>query len=304
MHPTVSHFTNKFQPILACCNCCILLVQCSSGNDWDLLCLSEFYIDEQTQTLYFFPPVPLTQWTEGGGPFITQQMSAIDMSGTSYITLRGLGIYHSRGNGLLAYDVTGVRVEDCEISGHGQHGLIMNGTDSGVHRSSVFSVGCSGVRVAGGVARTLKAGKMFATSNHISNFSLVKRTYVPGIFWQGIGNDYSFNTITNGPHNCILGGGNENWPWGQFLDTNEMGSGSQCIFEGNTLDTCAYECGSDCGAFYTCGQGGQAWVNRGNILRNATFRNIGAHAVYLDDMMSGWTIEDSVIDGEKGMSLY
>ena len=76
-----------------------------------------------------------------------------------------------------------------------------------------------------------------------------------------------------------------------------MGSGSQCTFEGNTLDMCAYECGSDCGAFYTCGQGGQAWVNRGNVLRNATFRNIGAHAVYLDDMMSGWTIEDSVIDG-------
>ena len=93
--------------------------------------------------------------------------------------------------------------------------------------------------------------------------SLWKRTYVPGIFWQGVGNNYSYNTVTNGPHNCMLGGGNEDWPWG--LGNMEVGSGSQCVFEGNTLDTCAYECG-DCGAFYTCGQGGSAWVNRGNVV--------------------------------------
>lgn len=84
---------------------------------------------------------------------------------------------------------------------------------------------------------------------------------------------------------------------------------------------------------YTCGQGGSAWVNRGNSIRNSTFKNIGANAVYLlwqtstvvsvcvslcvplcrclfvlsvkivvsrsrylDDMMSGWTVEDSVFD--------
>ena len=73
----------------------------------------------------------------------------------------------------------GVRVEDCEISGHGQHGVVMNGTYSGVHGSSIHSVGCSGVRVAGGVGRTLEAGEMFVTHNRISNFSLVKRSYVP-----------------------------------------------------------------------------------------------------------------------------
>ena len=75
----------------------------------------------------------------------------------------------------------------------------MNGTDSGVHSSSVYSVGCSGVRVAGGVPRTLEAGNMFVTHTHIANFSLWKRTYVPGIFWDGVGNNYSYNTVHNGP---------------------------------------------------------------------------------------------------------
>ena len=166
---------------------------------------AQYFIDQRTQTLYFYPPVPLEAWAEG--PFITQHLYATDVSGSSHITLRGLGIHHSRGNGLLAINVTGVRVEDCEISGHGQHGVVMNGTDSGVHGSSVYSVGCSGVRVAGGVARTLTAGNMYVTSNRIEDFSLVKRTYVPGIFWQGVGNNYSDNAVHNGepPANFGLG---------------------------------------------------------------------------------------------------
>ena len=54
---------------------------------------------------------------DGDGPYITQKLFATNVSGASHITLRGLGIHHSRGNGLVANDVTGVRVEDCEISG-------------------------------------------------------------------------------------------------------------------------------------------------------------------------------------------
>lgn len=231
----------------------------------------QYFIDEKSQTLYFFPPVPLESWTEG--PYLTQQLVALNVSGASHITLRGLGVHHSRGNGLLAIDVTGVRVEDCEISGHGQHGLIMNGTNSAVDGSKVYSVGCSGVRVAGGVGRALIAGNMSVTANHISNFSLWKRTYEPGIFWQGVGNRYSFNTVENGPHNCVLGGGNEDWPSGQGHP--QPGDGSQNVFDGNSLDGCVYECG-DCGAFYTCGQQGSAWTSRGNVLRNSTFTNIGS----------------------------
>ena len=54
---------------------------------------------------------------------------------------------------------------------------------------------------------------------------------------------------------------------------------------------------SDNGAFYSCGQSGQAWINRGNSVRNNTFENIGnlvkcplggklVMSIYLDDQMS------------------
>jgi hypothetical protein len=58
------------------------------------------------------------------------------------------------------------------------------------------------------------------------------------------------------PHTCITG------------------VGTNMSFHGNTPDTCAYE-SSDVGAFYTCGQGGDAfWNGRGSKVFNNTFKNI------------------------------
>ena len=41
----------------------------------------------------------------------------------------------------------------------------------------------------------------------ISKWSNWKRTYTPGLAWGGVGNTYSGNSIYNGPHAGILGGG-------------------------------------------------------------------------------------------------
>ena len=76
-----------------------------------------------------------------------------------------------------------------------------------------------------------------------------------GIHWAGVNNTYSHNTLSDAPHNCMLGGGNE-------------GDGVNCLFEYNTLDRCGFE-SSDTGAFYTDGQEGSAYVNRGATARRA-----------------------------------
>jgi hypothetical protein len=230
-------------------------------------------------------------------------MTAVSITGAHHVTLKNLAIRHSRGNGVEAiHNATFVRVEGCDVSGHGQHGIVIVGSDSGVASSHVHSVGCAGIRVIGGDALTLTPGRCYATDNTVSNMALWKRTYNPGIFWNGVGNTYSGNTVRNSPHVCVLGGGNEGTPWGYNTNTAAkfQGSGSQCTFDNNTLDTCAYEC-SDCGAFYSCGQMGGAFTNRGNVLKHSTFTNIGAPgasasaAVYLDDIMSGWTVTDNTV---------
>jgi hypothetical protein len=74
--------------------------------------------------------------------------------------------------------------------------------------------------------------------------ALHKRTYNPGIWWNGVGNNYSYNNVTNFPHNCFLGGGNAGTPWGAGWAGIASGDGSECLFEANVVDTCAYECGA------------------------------------------------------------
>ena len=117
-----------------------------------------------------------------------------------------------------------------------------------------------------------------------------KRTYQPSIFWGGVNNEYRDNHLSDGPHNCFLGGGNEDTPAGF------QGAGINCTFAGNLLDRCGFE-SADAGAFYTCGQQATAFINRGNTITNNTFKNVrntvgtgvqtaSVQAIYLDDQMS------------------
>ena len=68
-------------------------------------------------------------------------------------------------------------------------------------------------------------------------------------------------------------------------------------------------CSDDSGAFNTCGQEGTAFTNRGNVIRNNTFRGVRMHptnddgsgvlvrgnpivsAIYFDAAMSGWVVD-------------
>ena len=138
---------------------------------------NEFWVDEARGVLYFYPPIPLLAWSkkESDGVFLTQNLTAVHVR-ADHTVLRGLAIRHSRGNGLLALNVTGVRVESCDISGHGQHGVVITGNESGVSDSTVWSVGCSGIRVSGGDPRSLTPGKSFVTGNTVKDVALVKRT--------------------------------------------------------------------------------------------------------------------------------
>jgi len=160
----------------------------------------------------------------------------------------------------------------------------------------VAFTGCAAIRAHGGDAATLQPGNITVSGNHVHHFALWKRTYNAGIHWNGVSNAYSHNVVHDGPHNCFLGGGNE-------ADSDTAPAALNNVFEGNTLDTCAFEA-ADTGAFYTCGQDATAFVNRNNTIRGCTFRNIrntagtgvqgpSVQAIYLDDQMSDWTIENN-----------
>jgi hypothetical protein len=97
------------------------------------------------------------------------------------------------------------------------------------------------------------------------------------VLWGGVGNWFQDNHIENAPHNAFLGGGNEatctsgNPSWEAGDDA--ICGGNDNIFERNLIESVCYET-DDSGAFYSCGQQGTSYVQRGNVIRNNTFKNV------------------------------
>ena len=260
--------------------------------------VGEYHISK-AGVLSYMPASPPSSWKVN--PVVSRNATCITIAGTQHVHIEGLEIAHCKatgieagntveqpgGNAQLPGSVTNVSVSNVTIHSIGGTGVDMRGHGSGIRDSVLHNIGCRAAVIHGGNATSLTRGNMFATGNNISMFALYKRTYMSGIHWAGVDNVYSHNTITDAPHNCMLGGGNE-------------GDGVNCLFEHNSFDRCGFE-SSDTGAFYTCGQEGSAFVNRGNILRHSTFSNIRntggsgvegitLQAVYLDDEMSGWHV--------------
>eukprot|EP00935_MAST-01C_sp_MAST-1C-sp1_P002107 g2107.t1 len=261
----------------------------------------EYYLENPgngTMKVHLIPPAGYSSdpssWAKG--PVIGLKSPAVvDMSGSKHTSLQSMQVLHGRGVGVLADDVEGVSIHDVNSSLHTRQGIWLHGTDSSITDCSVSAVGCAGIRAHGGNAESLTPGNLSVSGNRVRNFARFKRTYQAGIHWAGVGNRYTHNIVSDGPHNCFLGGGNE-------ADPNSTVAGVDCVFDSNTLDGCAYEA-ADTGGFYVCGQMGSAFVNRGNSIRNCTFKNVrntvgtgvqsaSVQAIYLDDQMSGWNISN------------
>ena len=200
------------------------------------------------------------------GPVVGLKDPVVNMSGSKHTSLLSMQVLHSRGVGVLATDVVDVQIHDINSSLHTRQGMWLYGVDSSITNCSVSAVGCAGIRAHGGNAAILAKGNLSVIGNHVHSFARWKRTYQAGIHWSGVSNSYSHNTVSDSPHNCFLGGGNE-------ADVDSTLAGVDCMFEGNALSRCAYEA-ADAGAFYTCGQRGAAFVNRGNVIKDSTFIDI------------------------------
>ena len=148
----------------------------------------EWYIEDESGLLYFIPPEgsgPPEHWAEGT-VVVSFNDTAVSLVDVSNVELRGLTIRAATHTGIEGTGVTGVHVANCTISGHGRHGIDLEGTNSGVESSHVYSVGGSGMRITGGEAMTLTPGGMYAHDNHVHHIGLWKRTYQPALFWGGL----------------------------------------------------------------------------------------------------------------------
>jgi hypothetical protein len=205
---------------------------CKPGARWmgvNLLCEldapGEFYIDTERLLVYFIPPEPpagvdgplIALMHQAGGVLnVTADARNVSISDLSVVNGRHAGI-------LAAGGVVGLRIERVAVHAHGSHGIVLTGASGGsITDSGVYDVGCSGIRATAGVAETLRAGGLVVANNHVHHVAQWKRSYMPGIYWGGVGNTFRGNVVEYHPHACFVGGGD-------FED------GVDNLFEGNTV---------------------------------------------------------------------
>eukprot|EP01060_Flectonema_neradi_P009254 TRINITY_DN1660_c0_g1_i1.p1 TRINITY_DN1660_c0_g1~~TRINITY_DN1660_c0_g1_i1.p1 ORF type:complete len:612 (+),score=65.10 TRINITY_DN1660_c0_g1_i1:50-1837(+) len=231
----------------------------------------EYFIDYRNKQLY------ISSSFAGEGVVMSNLTNGMSVMNRNNFTLINTSIKYSQGVNLLLR-VTNSLVSGGDFGSCGTEGLDHLGWNTTIENTVVSESGCKGIVVMGGNSATLTPSGNIVRNNTISRFSDWKRTYTPGVFFSGVGNQIIGNRIHTGPHQGISGGGNDNY----FAHNNV----SHLVYE--TLDT---------GAWYS----GKSWGNRNNTLMYNTFSNIrvlektalgapSVQAIYNDDQLAATNV--------------
>ena len=248
----------------------------------------EYYVDAASATLYFLPVAPLLESTEVVVSFLP---SVVDGAAPG-ATFEGITISDAQGDLFASAGADNVTLRASTLSNAGGQCASLDGDGLVVEGNTVFGCGAAGIGVVSGNVATLAPGNSVVTDNAISDFSLVIRTYTPGLSFYGVGTHFLRNNVSDAPHTAVEGSGND------------------MLFEGNRIVRAAFEC-TDVGAFYV----GRSWSQRGNVARLNYFERVrpeerlaqlscSQNAFYLDDEMSGWLFENNtVVNSTTGVLL-
>lgn len=243
----------------------------------------EWYLNRQDGVLYFFPPgsdlPPVAHLSLCTEPLVRFQNA-------SHITLCGLSLGLTRGDGVNIDDGTGVVIERCDIGSLGGKAVVVrNGSRHTVRDCLVHDTGADGIEVTGGDRATLTPAGHVVLNNEVTRFSRLQKTYTPGITVAGVGNRVAHNLVHDAPHAAIHFLGNDH-----LIEFNEI---HHVLLESD-----------DAGAIYS----GRRFTFWGNKIRHNFLHDIhglppekvrfkkGAlsHAVYLDDKLSGIEVTGNV----------
>src|SRR2546426_3878854 len=227
----------------------------------------EWFLERKTGMLYFWPPGPLdsgeTVLSLLGQPFIK-------LTDASHVTVRGLVLEATRGNGVEISGGADNRIVGCLLRNLGNVGVVITGgTNHGVVSCDLFDTGDGGVSLSGGDRQTLTPGGHFAENCHFQRQARWSRCYAPAVLLSGVGHRVSHNRMHDHPHCAILFTGNDH------------------LIEFNDIHHIALETG-DVGAIYT----GRDYSFRGNRIRHNYIHEtggvgMGSMGVYMDDCVSG-----------------
>jgi hypothetical protein len=239
----------------------------------------EWFVDHKSGLLYFWPPKDTKRTGQAVGEILLSQLEEplLRLTGASNITIQGMTLEATRGNGVEVRGGENNRIEGCLICNTGNNGVVIEGgTRHGVISCDIFDTGDGGVGMTGGDRQTLKPGGHFVEDCHFQRQGRWSKCYVPAIGMTGVGLRASHNLIEDHPHCAILFWGNDH------------------LIEFNEIHHIALETG-DVGAIYT----GRDYTFRGNKVRYNFIHHtggvgMGSMGVYMDDCVSGTEVYGNV----------
>lgn len=243
----------------------------------------EWYLDRGTGLLYVYPHRP-----DSLAPaFLTLATDPlVRLQDAEHVTLQDLSLGLTRGDGIQVEGGKGVVVDRCAVGNLGGKAIVVRGgSGHTVQGCLVHDTGADGIHVTGGDRASLTPGGHAVLHNEITRFSRLQKTYSPGVTVAGVGNRIAHNRIHDAPHAAV-----------HFL-------GNDHLIELNEIHHVLQE-SDDAGAIFS-GRRFTFWGNRirhnfihdvvGLPPQQVRFRKgVLAHAIYLDDQLSGIEVSGNV----------
>lgn len=240
----------------------------------------EWYIDNSTNTLYFYPTEEITD--SSVLEVTTLDKPVIQISDAHDIVLDSISLCNASQNGITILSSDRIAVNNCDISNVGAAGIYAVGSNEvAISNSEITYTGSEGIRMDScGTRKNLTRANNKIVNCDIHDFGTVSRSYTAGVRINGgVGIDVLNNEIHEGTHSGIVYSGCE-----IQMAYNE-------IYNVLTM-------GADAGAIYT----GRSYVDWGNEIKYNYFHDIVDNTnikepvvgVFIDDCGSGTAIESNI----------
>lgn len=252
---------------------------------------NEYYIDRDTNILYFYPSEDLS--TSQITLSITTTPIFIFNEDAKYINLNGLTIQGTRSDA-VSMNGNNCEISNCLIQNAADAGISVLGSNNIISGNEICHTGKdaivlnidfddyrqSEVVYGNSVMDSIKNyghGYNIVDNNSLHDIGEIQKTYIAGVNMEGTGNKVSHNEIYNAPHTGILYYGNDH------------------VIEYNHIHDVVLQ-SSDAGAIYT----GLSYCTYGNVIRYNCINDIGSDsftpsAIYFDDGSSGQTAYGNVL---------
>lgn len=234
----------------------------------------EYAIDAATGIAYLWP----TDAMKDEAPIVASTPTLLALQGASHVVIAGLTLENCTADAVRVEGGSDNLVVGCTIRHTGGYAVkVTGGARHGVSSCDIYATGLGGIHLVGGDRATLTRADHFADNNHIHHYANWVETYQPAVHLGGVGCVASHNVIHDAPHQAIAFEGNDH------------------LMEYNAIERVCLK-SNDAGAIYS----GRNWTWRGTVIRHNFFRDIYgrdrhfAIGVYLDDLLSGITIEGNI----------